>query len=477
MLFTSFNFLIFLSLVAAVYYLLPYRLRVPFLLAISYVFYGMLQPAFLLLLIVVTLVGYWGGIGLEEIPREKSRGMLLAIVIGLLVIVLLFFKYYDFIVANLNWVCRYLGNTELLHQMHWLQPVGISFFTFQTFGYVMDVYRKKYPAERMFIDFALYVAFFPIIQSGPIERGDHLLPQFHTDVRFDYDGIIQGMKKMFCGYFMKLVIAERIFNYLGYYFEAPQFCSSATLWFSMLLYPIGLYADFAGYSLIAIGVAKVLGINVNGNFERPFLAENIPGFWRRWHISLTSWMTDYVHTPLTIFLRDYGIPGIALASFVVFLLVGVWHGASWNYILFGCVHGIYVAISVLKQKKLKKFEKRHSLKNNRLYHLANGLGTYLLVSLAFVLFRCESLAKTAIFYSRLAGAAGHLDMGMSTVQFAFMFFFALGLLAIELLQEKYSMKFMDSPNIAFRWGCCIVLCLGLLLFGCFGNSTFVYLQF
>ncbi|MDD7699710.1 MAG: hypothetical protein PUJ61_10210 [Spirochaetia bacterium] len=477
MLFTSLNFLIFLAVVSGIHYLLPGRFRVPFLLLASYLFYGMLQPAFTLLLGCVTLIGYFGAIGLEEMPREKARGTLLAIIAVISVGILLYFKYYDFIVFNLNTVFNLTGIPYVIKEKHWLQPIGISFFTFQTLGYVLDVYKRKYVAERSLVYLALFVAFFPVILSGPIERGEHLLPQLRQGTKFNWDGLVCGIKTMLCGYFLKLVIAERIFVYLGWFFDAPRHCSSVTLLLGMLLYPIGIYADFAGYSLTAVGVAKVLGYDVNSNFERPFMADSIPAFWRRWHISLTSWMTDYVHTPLTILLRDYGILGIAVASFTVFLLVGIWHGASWNYIIFGCIHGLYVAISVLKQKHLKKFEKKYKLKGNMCYRVVNRIETYMLVSIAFVLFRTPSLAKAGEFYQRLLMGTRGLNYGVSSLQFVLMLFFAFALLTVESVQEKWSIKFLNNTNLVIRWGCCIVLCLFLLLFGNFGGSSFVYLQF
>ena len=477
MLFTTLNFLVFLFVTAVGNYLLPHCVRLLFLLAVSYLFYALLQPSFALLLAAVTLIGYCGGLALDASRQEKPRRLLITIVSVICVGILLFFKYYDFIVSNINLLTSAVGVGRRLKEMHWLQPVGISFFTFQTLGYVIDVYRKKYSAERNLVRFALYVAFFPIILSGPIERGNHLLPQFSLKSHFDWDKIVHGIKTMLCGYFMKLVIAERIFTYLNYFYDFPQSCSSATLWLATLLYPIGLYADFAGYSLIAIGATNILGFEVLNNFERPFFAENIPGFWRRWHISLTSWMTEYVYTPLSIILRDFGIGGIAIASFVVFLLVGIWHGASWNYIAFGCLHGLFVAASVLKQKRLKKFEKKHGLKANISYHIANRIVTYLLVALAFVLFRSTSLSNACNFYRGLLRRGGVLNTGLSSVQFAIMIFFALGLVAIEALQEKMHWTFLNNKHIAVRWGSCVFLYIFLLLLGCFDNNAFVYLQF
>jgi len=476
MLFTSFNFLIFLAVAVIVNYILPQRWRVCWLLIASYYFYYALQPKYLLLLLFVTLLTYGGGQMLAKSKREKRKHHLLVLLSGILLGELFLFKYYNFVRENCNLLLGSWIDVNL-PALPWLLPIGISFFTFQSLGYLTDVAQGKYVPEKRFCHLALYVSFFPIILSGPIERGAHLLPQLDRPASFSTDNLVRGGRLMLWGYFLKLVIAERLFAFTDIVFCTPQAWSSETLWLGCFLYPLGLYADFSGYSLIAIGSAAMFGIAVLENFQHPFVAETIPGFWRRWHMTLTSWLTDYLYTPLSIAWRNAGIWATAGAGFIVFLAVGIWHGASWNYIVFGCVHGTMVAGSALLQKRRKKFEKKHNLKNAVWYKIMCICATYTLIMLAFVLFRTSSLTHALKYYQGLLASNGNTSPSISNVIGGIILMSTVILLLGDFCQEFLDFHPFSHKKRSVRWICYILVFLTMLLFGKFGESSFVYFQF
>jgi len=340
MVFTSLNFLIFFPIVLVIYYLLPKRVRWQFLLLASLFFYINIKPVFALLLVSVSVTTYIFAILIEKQQSDKRRDNLLFIGIFLILLPLFFFKYYTAIDENITllldkWHLRWsLPNISLL------LPVGISFYTFMAIGYVIDVYNEEIKAEKNFGLVTLFLSFFPLVLSGPIERAPSMLPQFKTKLDFNYKMAVDGFQMMLWGYFMKLVIADRLAIYLNPIFSHVDQQSGSTLFLSTLLYPIQVYGDLGGYSLIAIGAASVMGIKVRQNFNRPFFATSMSEFWRRWHMSLINWITDYLYTPLSLSFRKYGVFGIVLALMITFIIAGAWHGAAITFIFWGFVQGI-----------------------------------------------------------------------------------------------------------------------------------------
>ena len=309
---TSFGFLIFFPVVILVYYCLPERFRGWFLLLASYYFYINLKPVYAVLLAGITLVTYVFTLLIEKARTEKERKVLLVLDIVLTLLPLFFFKYYNFVNTGIYSLLDSAGIRWPLPEISFILPVGISFYTFMALGYTIDVYHEEIKPEKKLGIVALFLSFFPIVLSGPIERATNMFPQFKGRFQFDYSKVVKGLQLMLWGYFMKLVVANRIAILVYIIFRDVNHVERSTgssLLLGVLLYPIQVYADLGGYSLIAIGAAAVMGIDVMQNFNRPFFSTSMSQFWRRWHISLISWLTDYIYTPLSFNFRKYGMWG------------------------------------------------------------------------------------------------------------------------------------------------------------------------
>ena len=357
--FTSLNFLLLFPVACLVYYLIPYKWRWLYLLLVSYAFYLSWQPVFGLVLVGVTLVSYYSGLKIEQNRGDikKSKTWLTAgVVVSLLP--LLAFKYYNFINQSIFGALSSIGYNFRLPEMKLLMPLGISFFTFMAVGYMVDVYRGKIKSERNVALYALFISFFPQVTSGPIGRADQLIPQLKKPEGLKLDNVSAGLKMMLWGYLMKLCLADRLGIYVDAVFSNVDHHNGTTYLLTSILYTIQIYGDFAGYSLMAIGVAKTLGFNLINNFNRPYFSISITDFWRRWHISLSRWLKDYVYIPMggsrCSKLRNYW------NIFVTFLVSGIWHGANWTFIAWGLIHGFAQIIEKalgLNNKESKGFVK------------------------------------------------------------------------------------------------------------------------
>ena len=307
--------------------------------------------------------------------------------IGLILLPLFFYKY--FIPIN-NGIFDMLEAYDMrwgLPQISYFLPVGISYYTFMAIGYTVDVYNEELEAEKNIGIVALFIAFFPLVLSGPIERATNMIPQFKSHLKLDAANFAPGLKMMLWGYFMKLVVADRVALYVNVVYNNLINHSGDTLLLASTLYPIQVYADLGGYSLIAIGVSRVMGIEVMHNFNRPFFATSMAVFWRRWHISLIKWLTDYIYTPLAFSFRKYGIWGIVIALMVTFILSGIWHGATWGFLVWGILQGIFLCVEALSNKRRAKFVNRYNLKDNRLYVVFSILFTFVLFAVSEVFIR------------------------------------------------------------------------------------------
>ena len=340
MLFNSIDFVLFFPAVTLAYFALPQAWRWAFLLAASYAFYMAWEPGYVVLIMASTLVDYAAGLGLGAAQGKGRRRAWLGLSLTANLGLLFFFKYYNFFAASLRPALAQLGWNVELPYSQLLLPVGISFYTFQTLSYTIEVYRGNQAPERHLGRFALYVAFFPQLVAGPIERPQHLLPQFLRRTRFDYDRVCDGLNRMLWGYVKKSVIADRLGMAVDAVYANPQAHEGPVLVLATVLFAFQIYCDFSGYTDIALGAAKVLGFDIMENFDRPYAARSIAGFWRRWHISLSTWFRDYLYIPLGG--NRGSLPRWACNIVVVFALCGLWHGARWTFLLWGLLHATYM---------------------------------------------------------------------------------------------------------------------------------------
>lgn len=351
MLFTSLSFFLFLAVIVLLVRVMPWSFGRPFLVITSYIFYGVFEPWYCLLLLASTLVDFFAAqrIYASSDKQKKKRWLLLSL--GLNLGLLGLFKYADFGISNLNAVLGWFGSDQLPYT-HWLLPIGISFYTFQTLSYTIDVYRGKQKPTCDFIGFALYVAFFPQLVAGPIERASRLLPQFTRPKRppVSMQDIEEGFQRILWGLMKKTVFADRLALMVDQVYASPASYSSPELIVATLCFSFQLYLDFSAYTDIAIGTARCLGIRLSENFNYPFLAQTPSDFWSRWHITLTAWFRDYVYQPLGGTRRNAPL-GTIMAILISMSLVGLWHGADWNYVMFGFLSGLAVVVHQLLRLK------------------------------------------------------------------------------------------------------------------------------
>jgi D-alanyl-lipoteichoic acid acyltransferase DltB (MBOAT superfamily) len=484
----SLNFLLFFVVVFVVYYL-PINKNTPkfqntWLLLTSYFFYGFADWKMIPLLFGATVVYYVIGLWLKmEMEKGKTKVAsnitTLGVVLG--VGVLLYFKYLNFFAESffqlLNGIGLYVSWTTL----NIVLPIGISFFTFKLISYVIEIHREHIQPSSDFIEFGVYVAFFPTILSGPIDRPNKFIPQLKAKRSFNYDMAFDGSRQILWGMFTKMCIADNLAIATDSIWSDFSSQNGSTLLLMALLYPIQMYADFDGYSNMAIGVGKILGINVAKNFNHPFLARNIAEYWRNWHISLTGWLTDYVFSPLNIAFRNLNNLGIIFAILVNFVLIGLWHGANWTFAIFGLYHGLLYIPLILSGSfgKKKKLRPNHYGLPNRKDFL-KMIGTYFMVSIGLIIFRATTILD-AISYSKgiISDSIIRIPyLGGSSVYIGFLF-------AIYILIAEWRDREKDFPLqqkvgshgfINLRLSDFIIVTL-IVLFGNIDSKQFIYFQF
>lgn len=469
MLFNSIAFLLFFPIVCVIYFSIPpqmIRARNLLLLIASYYFYMNWQPAYALLLLTSTFVTYIAalGIGCFEDRRKKKICLVSSLVLNLAILFL--FKYYNFLSSNISMGLEACGLKIDIPEFGLILPVGISFYTFQALGYSIDVYRGTTKVERDFATYALFVSFFPQLVAGPIERSNNLLPQFKQQHRFDYEAVLSGVKLMVWGYFMKLALADRCGIYVDAIFNNVDKHNGGSYLVASLLFPFQIYGDFAGYSLIAIGVARVMGFRLMENFRRPYFATSVGEFWHRWHISLSTWFKDYVYIPLggnrVGRLRNY------FNLLVTFVISGIWHGANWTFFLWGTLHGILLCI-----EKALGIGKQKFTGINKFFHWAV---TFVLVCLAWILFRANSLSDAMMVIKGI-----FTNPGVPKPEFAN--FIAIGMaMTILLIKEfadeyQWPVRVADSKSWIVRHVYLVMMIAYIILFGVLGGDQFIYFQF
>lgn len=386
MLFNSIDFAIFLPIVFGVYWWLSRfnnLFQNAFIVFASYTFYSWWDPRFLALIVISSLVDFVIGLKLRNEERDRIRKYLLGISVSANLIILFVFKYYNFFVDNLSSVLLAFGLSVQFKYLNVLLPIGISFYTFQTLSYTIDVYKRKIEPTSNLFAFLAFVSFFPQLVAGPIERASNLLPQFTTKRSFNYILSIDGLRQMLWGLFKKIVIADRCGIYADLIFNNSSLYSGSTLVLGAMFFSIQIYADLSGYSDIAIGCSKLFGFRLSRNFSFPYFSRDIAEFWRRWHISLSTWFRDYVYIPL-----GGGRGGTSMKVrniFLIFILSGFWHGASWTFIIWGVLHAIFYLPLLLTKTNRKHLDTIATEKVlPSLKHVILILKTFMLVSLSWI---------------------------------------------------------------------------------------------
>ena len=472
MVFNSIEFLIFLPLVVALFYLLPHKWRWVMLLAASCVFYMWFVPKYILILLVTIIVDYAAGLLMEHYvdkPRIKKTFFIISIVSTLTI--LMIFKYLGFITENLDQLCASLGmETHLV--THIILPIGLSFHTFQSMSYVIEVYRGHQKAARHFGYYALYVMFFPQLVTGPIERPANLLRQLHEQKEFRYENISKGMRLILYGFFIKMVVADHLGEYVDEVYGHLDEYNSWTVLCCMVFYSFQIYCDFFGYSTIALGSAKLMGFDITDNFKSPYLSKNIAEFWHRWHISLSSWFRDYVYIPLGGNRVKFG--RWVFNILVVFVLSGIWHGAAWTFLLWGFAHGLLHIV----EKALRDHIPTKELRYKWLKISVNALSilkTFVLVTLFWVLFRATDFEHLkSIFVTAFTNFDGGEQMNVKPGMWIYLGLFILS--DILLRNTRFDMWCDDKP-LVLRW--LVYALLVFLVIACSSvyNFPFIYFQF
>ncbi len=467
------------------------RLRQVLLLLASYYFYMCWRPEYALLILLSTVIDYFAALLMEACPERRGRRKYLIVSLLANLGLLFSFKYFNFFNQSLRLVFEHFGATYSIPSLRVLLPVGISFYTFQTLGYSIDVYRGDKKAERDFIVFALYVSFFPQLVAGPIERSRRLIPQFHQRRTVDWSGFVRGFSYILWGYFMKLVIADQIAPYVNRIFAQPENYSGGHYIVASALFAYQVFGDFAGYSAIAIGTAAMMGYSMMQNFRRPFFATNMTDFWGRWHVSLMTWLRDYVYRALRV--KDSAGWRLYMNLLIIYLLSGLWHGAAWTFVAWGLVNWIILAVErAINEWPFAARHKRPKWMN--LWGLTRALEclcVFFLFSIPAIFFRAPTIAQALAMYRRIFEIPA-IDRGyLASLVLPFTSDYSALALALAvaaslvLLEGVHLVQEMEAGWIMRRWqqstvfrGTCLAsLMLIILLFGNFDSQSFLYFQF
>ena len=475
MLFNSFHFALFFVVVTTLYFLLPHRFRWMLLLGSSCYFYMAFIPVYILILGFTIVVDYFAGILLETTDGKKRKYWLIASLaanIGVLAV----FKYYNFLNDNLSILLNSFGYQNQIPHLGILLPIGLSFHTFQAMSYTIEVYRGKQKAERNFGIYSLYVMFYPQLVAGPIERPQNLIHQFYEKHYFEYERVIEGLKLMLWGLFMKLVIADRLSLYVNAVYNNPEQQGGKSLAIATIFFAFQIYCDFAGYSNIAIGAAKVMGFKLMTNFNRPYFSRSISEFWKRWHISLSTWFKDYLYISLGG--NRVSIPRWYFNLFIVFAISGLWHGANWTYIIWGAINGFYLVFAIVTEKWRKQFNRVIYLDHFPKLHNFLQIGiTFILACFAWIFFRANSSYDAFLIIKKIITLSGSLYIDFNTM------IYSLAGITFLLIIE-YHREHDNHVGLPFKTNHWLKeqVAYGMLIYliftvGVFDGSQFIYFQF
>ena len=482
MTFVSFEFVIFALIVIPTYFLLPQRWRWVWALVASYVFYAAWNAAYLILILFSTLVDYFVGLALGRVPSERKRRRLGLLLLSIFVNlgVLFTFKYFNFFSASLADLLSSLGIQTDIRTLDVLLPVGISFYTFQSMAYTIDVFRQKTPVERHLGYFALYVSFFPQLVAGPIERAQNILPQLRVVAHFDADRVNSGLRLVLWGFFQKVVIADRLAVYTNAVYNDVEQFTGVPLILATVFFTIQIYCDFAGYSNIAIGVARIMGIQLMQNFRQPYFATSVREYWARWHISLSTWFRDYVYIPLggnrVPYLRNL------LNLLIVFVVSGLWHGAAWTFVIWGFLHGVYIVAESVWSKLTDDNPRLH------IPNVVQHMLTLAAVMFGFIIFRANSMDDAGYVIRNLFNFSGDQSIYQGFTEVALRpqteFILAMVVIGILFLGDWVEARigfddFMKHRRLPLRWGLyyTLLFVLGFTLIFQSASEAFIYFQF
>ncbi len=477
MLFNSFHFVAFFIIVTSIYFALPNKFRVLFLLAASCYFYMVFVPIYILILAFTIIIDYYAGIYLEKFQGSKRKWFLIASLVANIG-VLAFFKYYNFFIDNTFLLLHGLGYKGSIPYLSILLPIGLSFHTFQAMSYTIEVYRGNQKAEKQFDVYALYVMFYPQLVAGPIERPQHIIWQLKKEHKFDYTMVVSGLRLMLWGAFKKIVIADRLAPHVNEVYDHLSRYSGVSLILATIFFSIQIYCDFSGYSDIAIGAARLMGIDLMKNFDRPYSSKDFSEFWRRWHISLSSWFRDYLYFPLGG--NRVSIPRMYFNLLFVFLVSGLWHGASWNFVIWGALHGFYLIISLLTKNFRTKLITTLSL--DKMPVILNALNIIIVFSLttfAWIFFRAKTFSDAIYVVTHLFHSNGLLGIGSMTVlSFDIV---VVSIAIMELVQYWHTrnniVNFLTKQPQLVRWTVYSMVAMAIIFLGNFGSEKFIYFQF
>lgn len=501
MLFNSFHFILFFPAVVLVYFLVPAKLRYVWLLLASYYFYMSWNAKYAVLIAFSTFVTWGSGMLLGACRKRGAKGSIKKWIVALSFVInlgiLAFFKYFDFMLDNVNFFLGKAGLQAVSRPFDLILPVGISFYTFQALSYTMDVYREEIEPEKNIGTYALFVSFFPQLVAGPIERSKNLLLQIaqidrlNRKTLYQYDRIASGFRIMLWGYFQKMVIADRIAILVNTVFDSWYFYGTTELVLAAAAFSIQIYCDFNSYSTIAVGAAKVMGFTLMENFDAPYFSRSIQEFWRRWHISLSTWFKDYLYIPLGgsrcgRLLRYRNL-------MVTFLVSGLWHGASWHFVVWGGMHGLFQVIAA-QTRKLRDglYEKYNTKCTSFSFRFGQMAVTFVLTTFAWIFFRAESLSQACSYIARIftkpdwwALSDGTIyRLGLTRMEMNILLSSLWILFAASLIKYKRNETldvFLAKQCAWFRWLAVCVLFAYIFLFGIYGPgfdaSQFIYFQF
>jgi len=478
MLFNSLQFLFFFLTVVLVYFILPYRFRWMWLLGASCFFYMAFIPVYILVLLGTILVDYFAAIYIEQSSGHRKKIWLIVSICSTCLI-LFIFKYFNFFNANLMKLAKIFDLHYPVNKLSLILPIGLSFHTFQSLSYVIEVYRGRQQAERHFGIYALYVMFFPQMVAGPIERPQNLLHQFYEKHHWDYNRIASGLKLMLWGFFKKVVIADGLAVFVNQVYGHPGGFSAKALVLATYFFSIQIYCDFSGYTDIARGAARVLGFGLMKNFKSPYLAATIGEFWQRWHISLSTWFRDYLYIPL----GGNRVPAWVWYRnlLIVFLISGLWHGANWTFVCWGCLHGFYFIFSIITRdfrKKSADFFFPGKLEG--VHRIIQQLITFHLVTFAWIFFRANSIADVALILKRIFVRGTPIAFqSIDGLEAKVLVFIVVCVVFMEWVQnnKRRVQDFLFKCYLPFRWALYYGFILFVLLAGTYKTQQFIYFQF
>lgn len=469
MLFNSLAFLLFFPTVVLLYFLLPHRFRWVFLLIVSYYFYMNWQPVYASLMFFSTFITWSCGVLVENSKSKSQKKTFLVLSLIINFSILFTYKYFNFLNESIFYVLEFFNMRWSVPNLDLLLPVGISFYTFQAVGYTIDVYRGDIKAEKNLGMYALFVSFFPQLVAGPIERTKNLLPQFREIHYYDAKKLESGIKQMIWGFFMKLVVADRLSLIVNSAYNNVEEHNGVTLFIATVFFAFQIYCDFAGYSNIAIGAARIMGFELMTNFRRPYLATNINDFWSRWHISLSTWFKDYLYIPLggnrVSSARNY------FNVFITFLVSGIWHGANWTFVIWGLLHGTYNALQKLLGIDKIRFKSFTKLKFFMICF------NFMLVCMAWVFFRANSTSDAFLVVAKIFTDYGAPFTDLPTLIYGL---FGLSILLLKEISEElfpHTNLFLESKNPFVSALTAAILIVIILSIGVFDGGQFIYFQF